>query len=239
MRLSDMMPSPPRHLLAACALAASTSLTGCGATLVPFTQELRAEHQLAREDVEQLQFYVSHTVKLRREVERRARRIERGHLELRSGKTIEEVVIEKETPGVAVAVSDDAIRVSFQEGTALSFGLQAGESYPEPQAPPSLGRFAQPPDPFPGDRPLSSSVVSPNSIGGSYFLQTDAEGSRLAFHGKWWHPVDDSSLAHLMIDTEQLEDVVESHTVLEGRTIGSRRGHRQATHSRAVPLLMF
>jgi len=38
----------------------------------------------------------------------------------------------------------------------------------------------------------------------------------------------------LMIDAEQLEDVVESHTVLEGRTVSKR-----ARRSHPVPLVMF
>ena len=40
---------------------------GCQPSLVPFTKELRSQHDLSAKEVKRLQFYVSHSVTLRRE----------------------------------------------------------------------------------------------------------------------------------------------------------------------------
>ena len=190
--------------------------------MIPFTHELRSQQSLSADDVQQLQFYVSHTVTLRREVELASRHIEEGHLKLRSGKTLEEVVIEQETPGIATVVSDTAITVSFEEGTALTFALRTGQPEPLVASPPSLSRFAEPPEPFPGDGPLVQQPVVDESLVGSYWLATDTDSMTVSFQGKLWEAVEESFRAHLIIDTEELEDVVESNTVLGGRTLARR-----------------
>jgi len=41
----------------------------------------------------------------------------------------------------------------------------------------------------------------------------------VTFRSKLFEAVEDSYRAHLMIDAEALEDVVESHSVLGGRTL--------------------
>ncbi len=216
-------------------VALSSMLVGCGATLVPFTHELRSQQNLSVDDVQQLQFYVSHTVTLRREIALSSRQIEDGNLQLRSGKTLEEIVIEAETPGVATALSPAAITVSFEEGTALTFALHTGHGEPlTAPAPPSLGRFAEPPEAFPGERPLLDMPVVDESLIGNYWLETAVDTSTVKFQGKLWEAVEDSFRAHLMIDTEELEDVVESNTVLKGRRL-SQRG----TDTRSLPVIMF
>src|SRR5687768_10269726 len=105
-------------------LLAATALTGCSATFVPFTQDLRTRHSLTDDDLHQLQYYVSHEVKLRREVQTLGRDITGGELKLLAGKTIEEIVIEEQTPCVAVAVDSSTITVSFEEGSELRFSLR-------------------------------------------------------------------------------------------------------------------
>src|SRR5262245_59467923 len=114
---------PSRHL----ALAVVTVLLGllglgCGGGLAPFTREMVVQHNLSEDDVKNRQSYVSHRITLRREIEAGGSQITGSHkLLLLSGKTIEEVVIEEETPGVAVAVQDTSIAVSFENGTSLEF----------------------------------------------------------------------------------------------------------------------
>ena len=98
---------------------ALTSFTGC-ASYVPFTQELRAEHKLRADDLQNLQFYNSHEIRLRREVERGGGQVTPGHkLLIIAGKQIEEVVIEEHTPGVIVGVSETSLKVSFEEGSFM------------------------------------------------------------------------------------------------------------------------
>ncbi len=234
-RYPDMNRPVSTLVLMIAVVALSSLLGGCGATMAPFTHELRSQQHLSADDIQQLQFYVSHTVTLRREVQLSSRDIEDGHLKLRSGKTLEEVIIEKETPGVATAVSNTALTVSFEEGTALTFALRTGHPEPlAPPSPPSLGRFAEPPEPFPGDDPLLDSPVVDESLIGNYWLDTDADSSAVRYQGRLWEAVEDSFRAHLMIDTEELEDVVESNTVLKGRRLSKR-----TTHARPLPLILF
>lgn len=97
---------------------------------VPFTHQLRLKHNLTPEEIKHLQFYVSNTITLHRIVTADDKQILRGKLILSSGKTVEEVLVKKGTPGVAVDVKDDAIDVSFEEGTYLTFARDT-ELFPE------------------------------------------------------------------------------------------------------------
>lgn len=196
---------------------ASQVLTGCAST-VPFTHEIRTEHDLGPDELEGLQFYVSNDVVLRREVEVRGRTIDDGQLKLHAGKSIEEVVIEKHTPGVAVAMDDLSITISFEEGSALDFALKTGTPQPL-RLEPSNGGFAEPPDPFPGDHGprLIDEPAFVDAIG-NYWLDHD-DDNRVVFVGKDWELVDQSYRAHLVIDSSSLEEVVERRTTLGGRTL--------------------
>ena len=114
--------------------------TGCS-SFVPFTYELRAQHHLTDDEVKNLQFYTSHQITPRREVQSEDREITPGHkLRLVSGKSVDEVVIPAKTPGVALRVSKRAISVSFVDGTSLDFVVGGGRG-------PALGMhgdFVQP-----------------------------------------------------------------------------------------------
>jgi hypothetical protein len=196
---------------------ASQVLTGCAA-MVPFTHEIRTEHDLETEDLRELQFYVSHDVTLRREVRTKGRRVDDGQLKLHAGKTIEEIVIAEETPGVAVAIDDTSVTISFEEGSALDFTLRTGT--PQPLTIESRSGFAEPPDPFPGQGGprLLDDPVFEDAIG-NYWLDHD-DDTRVVFRGKEWQLVGQSFQAHLVIDAESLEDVVERRTTLGGRRVG-------------------
>lgn len=110
-------------LFAAAAAAFALCSTGCS-SFVPFTYELRASHHLTDDEIRNLQFYSSHEITLRREVQSQDRQITPGHkLRLVSGRSVEEVVIPAKTPGVATRVSPHSISVSFVSGTSLDFHL--------------------------------------------------------------------------------------------------------------------
>jgi len=196
---------------------ASQVLTGC-ASMVPFTHEIRTEHDLTTDDLRDLQFYVSDDVTLRREVETRGRTIDHGELKLHAGKTIEEIVIEKHTPGLAVAMDDVSITISFEEGSALDFALKTGRPQPL-RLEPASGGFAEPPDPFPGEHEprLVDDPVFVDAIG-NYWLDPD-DDNHVIFVGKEWELVDQSYRAHLVIDSSSLEEVVERRTTLGGRRL--------------------
>lgn len=212
---------------------ALTALGGC-ASYVPFTHELRTEHGLTDEEVKNLQFYVSHDVTLRREVESGGRKVTPGHkLLLISGKQIEEVVIGAKTPGVAVKVGRQAIAVSFQPGTALIFtikdsrlALEGGFLRPVPMEPREefasrgfagvLGQqFAKPPNPFPGNEGTETPTVARDDASGNYWLDSNSAG-RVQFAEKEWSAEDNTLQAHLLIDSDSLENVDKKKTVLSG-----------------------
>lgn len=203
-----------RTLAALLGLGALSLSTGC-ATMVPLTHEMRHDHDLGKEELAGLQYYTSHDITLRREITKDGRRIHGHRLVLTSGKTVEEVVIPAGTPGVAVGVEADRLAISFEPGTSLVFSIADAEPLDGPVA------FAQPaPNPFPGESddddalPFSSS----RSFGGSYFLGVSPSNG-VRFNGRVYDAVEETLKAHLLIDSESLDDVVESRTVLGGRTL--------------------
>lgn len=226
---------------AAGALSALLS-TGCS-SMVPFTYELRSAHRLTDDEVRNLQFYASHEITLRREVQSQDSQVTPGHtLRLISGKSVEEVVIPAKTPGVATHVSPERISVSFVSGTSLDFltggpmplGLQGdflqpfavaeGTHRPRTNVSASfLGQtYAEPPGQparpvkivnDPGRRPRPVDV-----LGGTYVLAV--EGGQVPFAGVLWDAIDDTAKAHLLIDADKLEETEEKRTVLPGVRLG-------------------
>ncbi|MEM6789608.1 MAG: hypothetical protein AAF715_18970, partial [Myxococcota bacterium] len=150
--------------------------TGC-ATLVPFTHQMRVDNDLSADEVAQLQFYTSHDIALRREVTSKARRIDEGALQLRSGTRVERVLIPARTAGVVVAVDPDAIEVSFEPGTSIRF-VVSGAERPMGVRPSS---FAEPP-PAPPLSPDARRIREAfGDLAGNYFLGED--DGRLSFDG--------------------------------------------------------
>ncbi len=201
--------------------ALSATLMGCGTTFVPFTHELRARHNLSNDDLAQLQYYVSHDVTLRREVQTVGRDISGGTLKLLEGKTVEEVVITQHTPGVAVSIHEGTVTVSFEEGSELRFSLRTGEAMPL-RVERSHGGFAEPPNPFPGGSHEEERTTPLEELLGNYWLDADSD-AMIAFRGRLWNGMADTYRAHLVIDAESLEEVVETRSVLKGRTLGQAR----------------
>lgn len=202
-------------LTASLVLGAVSFASGC-ASYVPFTQELRDQHHLEAKQLQNLQFYNSHPIVLRREVDRGNSQVTSGHkLLVIAGKQIEELVIEEHTPGVVVGVSEMALKVSFEEGSFMEFSLRdAGFAEPVTMSP---GRFAEAPDPFPGDRTLQPG--RPRLDGSGNFWLLPHGGSSVSFQGQTWQVMGQTQQSHLVISTESLESVEEEKTVLKGRKL--------------------
>lgn len=224
--------------LLASAMLFAVGSTGCS-SFVPFTYELRAEHRLTDAEVKNLQFYSSHQITLRREVQSRDRQITPGHkLRLISGRSVEEVLIPARTPGVATRVSEGAISVSFVPGTSLDFAVRGARvslgSYGDFLAPfavaegsfrprPALaagfmGQYAEPPGRRPPPVKIAGgerSTPSFDDLGGNYFLAFESSG-QVPFAGVPWEAVDETPQAHLLIDADKLEETEERRTVLPG-----------------------
>ncbi len=213
------MPSFARlsSFVAAAAIALFTS--GCHG-FIDFTHELRDQHSLTRDELKNLQYYTSNTITLRRELESGGKQITGNHkLVVVAGKTIEEVVIESKTPGIAIAVSDHSITVSFDQGTSIEFvasgsgGSRTTEQFASP-----------PPDPFPGNNNPERREPEPvllQGYFGPYSLATSPSG-QVIFQGKTFEAVGDSLRAHLMIGGESFEETVKQHKTLPGMRLPSK-----------------
>lgn len=189
---------------------------GCGAALVPFSHELRREHDLTAHDLQNIQFYISSKVVLRRELEKEDKVVTATHkLVLVSGKRVEEVVIAKGTPCVAVKVAADRLAVSFEPGASIVFSAGADRVPVEPVAP-RAQEFASPPEPFPGNKIAGDDAPrSTPSAFGDYFLAVDRDGS-LEYQGKRWRVVEEGEEAHLLINARALNSVETSTKVVPG-----------------------
>lgn len=235
-----------RNAAALFAPAAALALASMGcSSFVPFTYELRAQHRLTEDEVRNLQFYSSHQITLRREVQSEDRQITPGHkLRLLSGKSVEEVVIPAKTPGVATRVSPHMISVSFVSGTSLDFTVRGAQAMIEPTggflrpvvasggAPasrgalsagaPFLGQYAEPPGPSRGPVRIAGgqSSLPLDGLGGSYYLTVEGSGQTM-FAGLPWEPIGDTLQAHLLIDADKLEETEERRTVLPGVRLGN------------------
>jgi hypothetical protein len=214
------MPSFARlsSLVAAAAIAFCSS--GCHG-FIDFTHELRDQHSLTGAELKNLQYYTSSTITLRRELESGGKQITGNHkLVVVAGKTIEEVVIESKTPGIALAVGDHSITVSFEQGTSIEFvasgtgGTRQTETFATP-----------PPDPFPGNNPdRHDPEPQPQLLQGyfgTYSLATNS-GGQVVFQGKTFEAVGDSLQAHLMIGGESFEETVKQHKTLPGMRLPTR-----------------
>jgi hypothetical protein len=198
-------------------LGAAASLSSGCASYVDFTQEMVDQHHLVPKDLQALQFYNSDKITLRRELTKGSRAVTGSHkLLVIAGKEIEEVVIEKHTPGVIVGVGPGTLKVSFEEGTFIEFALRGvGAPLTDPVV--ASPGFATPPDAFPGNRPTDPETVR-NFIGsGSYYLLPNG-GSSIEFSGQTYDVVDGADV-HLVIASASLEEEQQKRTILKGRQL--------------------
>lgn len=200
------------------AVLALGALTGCRPALVPLTQEMREQNRLTDAELKNLQYYVSHTITLRKELESGGRQVTGNHkLVVIAGKTIEEVVIEAKTPGICVGVEANRLSVAFEQGTSLTFMPQSARSTP------AAGSFAVAPelDPFPGNRPRPPQERPQGLFSGGYMLWMEPGGT-VPFMGKSFEALDETANATLLIDAESLEQVRKQRKVLPGLRLPSK-----------------
>lgn len=203
-----------------CLVATSAATTGC-ASYVPFTEELRTQNDLREADLRNLQFYTSDEVVLRREASSTGRQITPGHrLVLLSGKTVEEVVIEEHTPGVVSKLGEGWMTIDFGGDTKLEFAVRGAEPVQDGAfALEQDGRFAEAPDPFPGEKPPELLPKKNRAFGsGSYYLAMAPTGE-VRLGDKLFQAVEDSLSTHLVVDADELEEEVEVRTVVKGREL--------------------
>ncbi len=99
-------------------------LSSCGPTYSPFTQRLYEDYRWEEEELQQIQFYLSEDIVLRREYAGGSSEIIAGEITVVEGRDMEEVVIRRGTPGVFLfSPKQNRFAISFdEEGDYLMFG---------------------------------------------------------------------------------------------------------------------
>ncbi|MCY0963702.1 hypothetical protein [Parathalassolituus penaei] len=183
------------------AVAASLLLAGCATTApkndyVRFTQEFRDNEGFTSEHLNKLQFYVCPELVIERELTTTETGISSGRLIRKQGRTVNQVVIPKWTPGLVVRSNENYVAVSFEEGTALAFGVEKGK-YTGDYAP--LGKNAE----------KGFEVL----YDGNWYYMIDPEKQDQDCQGQQYPE------ARLWIDTDSLNNVITERKVLKGRTL--------------------
>lgn len=96
---------------AALALIACIAISGC--SKAAFTQGVREQFGLTREDLRRIQFFNSDTIVLQREVEAQSRSLKDNELVMRGGVLVEQVKVSERTPCVALRVEGDFMLMGF------------------------------------------------------------------------------------------------------------------------------
>jgi hypothetical protein len=114
-----LLPTLIAALLAGC----SNLRLGGFTTTTPFTQDLRETYAITPEQITKLQFYTSDEIVLERLLHKQsAEASKENRLTLVNNDVVRRVRIPADTPCVAVAVTNDMIEVSFEQGKTLHFG---------------------------------------------------------------------------------------------------------------------
>ncbi len=100
-------------LLAACTI----TLASCSPKRIPFTQQLKEQHQLKPEELKSIQFYLSNDLVLSRGDQQLKKETNDGELTVKKDAVIEEFVFKAGTPCVIHDLIDgNRVMVSFEKG---------------------------------------------------------------------------------------------------------------------------
>lgn len=110
------------YLLALISIALFSS---CSPSLNYYTDRIHQDMSLNESELQKVQFYLSETIVLYRELGSSQSKIANGKIKLVNGKKVEEIVFPRETPGVVLfSPKSNRLAVSFEEGddAYLMFG---------------------------------------------------------------------------------------------------------------------
>jgi hypothetical protein len=198
----------------------SLAIALCACAKVPFTKKLVADNNLKPEDLKQLQFYVSSKVVLRHEVSKDQPPSVTGHeLKIVQGKEIEEVVIEANTPGVALTVEadKDVLKIAFEDGDR-TFTFRTVENVPAMS-------LAETKKVKAGGQEIVVKWSESTSWDRRFKLASDSWSDN---KGSWSGPMsydskpyvcDSGAGAYLMIKKSSLNKIVTKRKVLPGRVL--------------------
>jgi len=104
-------------------------LGSCNSTIY-FTQEMRNNLEQNNLEIKDVQFYVSQKLILKRNLTYEETKIARGEITFENGQYVEEIIIPKNTEGIAIDDGSDWLNVAFEQGENrdLQFVMN-GENY--------------------------------------------------------------------------------------------------------------
>ncbi len=100
-----------------------TLFSSCKNTKIYFTDTLRMRLESNGVTMKQIQFYTSEEIVLRRELESENIQVVYGKIKEEDGKSVDEIIIKEETPGMCRQITPNALWVSFEAGenNSISF----------------------------------------------------------------------------------------------------------------------
>lgn len=97
-------------------------LASCSPTLSPFTQRMYDKYNWSEEELKGIQFYLSHDIRLYRDIGKAESSISGGKIKVENGREIEEVIFKKGTPGVYYfSPKSQRLGISFDNGGGEKF----------------------------------------------------------------------------------------------------------------------
>ncbi len=90
-------------------------LASCSKTIY-FTQDMRSDLSKNYLSIDKIQFYNSKKIVLRRNLSYADTKVARGKINFENGQYVENIIIPKKTPGVAVGEGGNYINVAFEDG---------------------------------------------------------------------------------------------------------------------------
>ena len=98
-------------------------IIGC-ASQIPFTKNMIDEYQLDEDGIKNIQFYISHNLRLEREVTDIDKNIDPSRSLLTiEDKLIERIDFKKNTPCIVVSTNADKLNVAFEHSDNLAFKI--------------------------------------------------------------------------------------------------------------------
>ncbi len=105
-------------------------ISSCSKTIY-FTQDMRNNLIQNYLSIDKIQFYNSRKIILRRNLSYADTKVARGKIKFENGQYVENIIIPKKTPGVAVSEGRNYINVAFEDGAHrfLRFVLNSENEY--------------------------------------------------------------------------------------------------------------
>ncbi len=94
-----------------------------------FTQNLRNEIEDKNLDITKIQFYISKTIVLQRIIPINEAKIARGEIKFEKGNYIDQIIINKDTPGACKFIGNDKIYISFENDNTVTFSKEPYTNY--------------------------------------------------------------------------------------------------------------